>query len=88
MICFETTSLCYRAARPAKTVSTHTHSWYSLKMEFYPEYFSFLHNTAVQREHDVQESILFMAKQSGNVDPDVRQSMNIIKIHGYNIMCV
>ena len=52
-----------------------------LKMEFYPEYFSFLLDTAVQREHDVQESILFMAKQSGNVDPDVSQSMNIIKIH-------
>ena len=26
---------------------------------------------AVQRERDVKESILFMAKQSGNIDPDV-----------------
>lgn len=25
----------------------------------------------VQRERDVKESILFMAKQSGNLDPDV-----------------
>ena len=29
--------------------------------------------SAVQREHDVQESILFMAKQSGNIDPDVSE---------------
>ena len=31
---------------------------------------NFLLHLPVQREHDVQESILFMAKQSGNVDPD------------------
>ena len=26
---------------------------------------------SVQRERDVKESILFMAKQSGSIDPDV-----------------
>ena len=32
----------------------------------------------VQREHDVQESILFMAKQSGNIDPDVSEIKRVV----------
>lgn len=31
----------------------------------------------VKREHDVKESILFMAKQSGKLDPDVSYSSSI-----------
>lgn len=40
----------------------------------------FILSLAVQREHDVQESILFMAKQSGNVDPDVRMRNNVVQL--------
>ncbi len=36
--------------------------------------------SSVQREHDVKESILFMAKQSGNLDPNVRARSDIIII--------
>lgn len=81
IICYETTSLCSPAARPVKMVSTHylhvtCTSSFVLKIEFFLSWIFLCLYTAVQREHDVQESILFMAKQSGNVDPDVRHTVN------------
>ncbi len=71
MIFYETTSSFSQAARPAKTVGTHT-----TVACVENQILSFSPHTLVQREHDVQESILFMAKQSGNVDPDVRLTIN------------